>query len=381
MCIRDSGATLYTAVEGRSPFRRTSPLSTLQAVVEEEAAEPRYAGHLDPVISALLRKDPATRPGTTEAEQLLAEAAEGRRPSGAQAFVPTQYGGPDGATDGTGTPYTSTGTGTPYTSHTTGTGTGTPYGTTGTGTPYAPEASASAPVGPTVIGAPDAVHAPASARGRIPERPTRRRRLRTLALVVAVAALVGGGTAVVLQQFDGGGGPQAGVSTSPSPSATGTPGPDTWVPVVDPLGFGLSLPKGWEREVYQDDGDLKQIDYTPDGGEHFVRIAVDTSPDFDDPYAHQKDLEEQLQRLVAYRTVTLEKNVYRDRAGSEWEYTWTALAKDTEFPGPRRAIEETYISRSGTEYVIYMSSPADDWTKTAQQFTSVLRSWREPGAS
>ncbi|MEV0475074.1 serine/threonine-protein kinase, partial [Streptomyces prunicolor] len=31
------GATLFTAVEGRSPFRRTSPLSTMQAVVEEEA--------------------------------------------------------------------------------------------------------------------------------------------------------------------------------------------------------------------------------------------------------------------------------------------------------------------------------------------------------
>lgn len=35
------GATLYTAVEGRSPFRRTSPLTTLQAVVEEEAADPQ----------------------------------------------------------------------------------------------------------------------------------------------------------------------------------------------------------------------------------------------------------------------------------------------------------------------------------------------------
>lgn len=30
------GATLYTAVEGRSPFRRTSPLTTMQAVVDEE---------------------------------------------------------------------------------------------------------------------------------------------------------------------------------------------------------------------------------------------------------------------------------------------------------------------------------------------------------
>ncbi|MFS4097998.1 serine/threonine-protein kinase, partial [Streptomyces sp. AF1A] len=87
------GATLYTAVEGRSPFRRTSPLTTMQAVVEEEAAELRYAGPLGPVITALLQKDPARRPGTDETEQLLAEAAEGRRPGAAQAFVPTQGSG------------------------------------------------------------------------------------------------------------------------------------------------------------------------------------------------------------------------------------------------------------------------------------------------
>jgi serine/threonine protein kinase len=101
------GATLYTAVEGRSPFRRTSPLGTMQAVVEEEAAEPRYAGPLGPVITALLRKDPAARPDTAEAEHLLAEAAEGRRPSGAQVYVPTQYAGPGQGTQGSGTHYTS----------------------------------------------------------------------------------------------------------------------------------------------------------------------------------------------------------------------------------------------------------------------------------
>ncbi|WP_239081051.1 serine/threonine-protein kinase, partial [Streptomyces coelicoflavus] len=89
------GATLYTAVEGRSPFRRTSPLTTMQAVVEEEATEPRYAGALAPVISALLRKDPAERPDPAEAEYLLAQAAEGRRPDAAQAYVPTtRYPGP-----------------------------------------------------------------------------------------------------------------------------------------------------------------------------------------------------------------------------------------------------------------------------------------------
>ncbi|WP_406007219.1 protein kinase [Streptomyces sp. NBC_00637] len=363
------GATLYTAVEGRSPFRRTSPLTTLQAVVEEEAADPRYAGPLGPVITALLRKDPATRPDTAQTEQLLAEAAEGRRPSGAQVYVPTQYGGPDRTAGGHHS-------GPHPLSHPTA---GTAY------VPPAPEAATPVPGHPvpghpvtaaTAVGPTDFGPGPATRQS-----PPSRRRRRVPALVVVLAALVGGGTAVAWQQFDEGRqdtGGSATTSTSPSPSGSGEQGADSWEKVDDPLGFGLSLPKGWKRDVYQDDGDLKQIDYTPDGGEHFIRIAFDKSPDFSDPYAHQIDLEQQLERLVDYDRVTLEKNVYRDRDGSEWEYTWTALAKDTEFPGPRRAIEETYVSRDGTEYAIYMSSPAEDWTETAKQFKSVLQSWREP---
>ncbi|MEH0549386.1 serine/threonine-protein kinase [Streptomyces sp. B21-101] len=382
------GATLYTAVEGRSPFRRTSPLTTLQAVVEEEAAEPRHAGPLGPVISALLRKDPAARPGIAEAEQLLAEAAEGRRPRGAQAYVPTQYGGPDPGTGGHRTASRSGSHPTPATSY----------------VPAGPEAATPVPghrvTGPTTVGPAHIGQVPAhvgqgpthtvqgAPAGPAAEPPRRRRRLRSLVLVVAVAALVGGGTAVVLQKWDQGQSqtvdPGA-ASGSPSPTSTATSAaegavPDSWQPVDDPLGFGLALPKGWERKVYQDDGDLQQVDYSPDGGEHFVRIALDKSPDFSDPYAHQVDLEQQLKRLVDYERVTLEKNLYRDRAGSEWEYTWTALAKDTAFPGPRRAIEETYVARNGAEYVIYMSSPAGDWATTARQFRSVLQSWREPTA-
>ncbi|MGQ4422534.1 serine/threonine-protein kinase [Streptomyces violaceoruber] len=76
------GATLYTAVEGRSPFRRTSPLTTMQAVVEEEATEPRYAGALAPVISALLRKDPAERLPAEEAERALRLVGAGGAPPG-----------------------------------------------------------------------------------------------------------------------------------------------------------------------------------------------------------------------------------------------------------------------------------------------------------
>ncbi|MEU0200477.1 MULTISPECIES: protein kinase [unclassified Streptomyces] len=368
------GATLYTAVEGRSPFRRTTPLTTMQAVVEEEAAELRHAGPLAPVITALLRKDPASRPDASEAERMLAEAAEGRPPSGAQAYAPTQYGGTapyQEAHSGTGP------AGSPSASHTR-----TPLpplaGTPAAGTPTAGTPTAGTPTAGTPAGRPATVGPTAS--GPRPAGPGRRRRLRTLALVVALAAIIGGGTAVALQQWDEGRqtpGAASGSTASRTKEQPGGSVPAGWTRRDDPAGFSLYLPHGWKRQLYGPQGELRQIDYTPDDGRHFVRIAVDTSPDFGDPYAHQLDLEEQLKDLVHYKRLTLKRNIYRDREGALWEYTWTAQAKDSKFPGPRRAIEETYIARDGTEYALYMSAPASDWAKARKQFTSVLQGWQE----
>ncbi|MGV9550937.1 serine/threonine protein kinase, partial [Streptomyces ardesiacus] len=140
-----------------------------------------------------------------------------------------------------------------------------------------------------------------------------------------------------------------------------------------------SLPENWQRRDFDgDSGDLRQIDYTPDGGDHVLRISVDTAPDYNDPYVHQQDLDAQLGgRLVDYRRVALERVGYRDLDSARWEYTWTALAKDTEFPGPRRAVSQMYLSRDGVEYALNMSGPASDWTATQQRFRAVLQSWQE----
>ncbi|GAA3867818.1 serine/threonine-protein kinase [Streptomyces lacrimifluminis] len=348
------GATLYTAVEGRSPFRRTSPLTTMQAVVEDEPAEPRYAGPLGPVITALLLKDPAVRPTAAEAEQMLAEAAEGRRPRAAQQYVPTQHVGTvRSPAEGE-------------------------VGTFRIGGAAAAVGSATAQQG-TVAG-------PAA-----PGRP--RRRGRTIALVAALVVLAAGGGAVALHQWNQGprtvgsaspaspsapsasrsasASASASASVSPSGVAAAPSVPEGWARVEDPAGFSLPLPKGWTRT--EENG---QIDYSPDGGEHFLRIAIDESPDFDDPYLHLLDLERQLKRLSEYRRVSLESNVYRDRKGALWDFTWTALAKDSEFPGPRRAAEQAYLGLDGAEYVIYMSAPAADWATASEQFTVVMRGWR-----
>ncbi|MER6996107.1 protein kinase [Streptomyces sp. NPDC000410] len=75
------GATLYAAVEGSSPFRRTSTWSTLSAIVDEPLPEPHRAGPLAPVLRALMHKDPAQRPDATTAARLLTEVAAGQETS------------------------------------------------------------------------------------------------------------------------------------------------------------------------------------------------------------------------------------------------------------------------------------------------------------
>ncbi|GAA3297824.1 hypothetical protein GCM10020295_31760 [Streptomyces cinereospinus] len=98
------------------------------------------------------------------------------------------------------------------------------------------------------------------------------------------------------------------------------PVPVTWVRRDDPAGFSLSLPSDrWQRSVYGVQGGLTRIDCTPGGGTRLVRVAVDTSPDYDEPCEHQLDLEAQLRRPARYERVTMERNVHRDRGGSLWE--------------------------------------------------------------
>ncbi|MGW6843010.1 serine/threonine-protein kinase [Streptomyces sp. NPDC054958] len=331
------GATLYTAVEARSPFRRTSPISSLQAVVNDEPPALRQAGALGPVITSLLRKDPTERPSAAEAERMLLEAMEGRQPKAAQAYVPTRAVSSEELA------------------------------------PAQERFDAPAPpVAPPVengstTALPEPVVPAATTTTTTTTDPARGWRGRAVIVALVAALLGGGGVFGVLKYTE-----DTGADDGPDEVVTTAGPPAGWSKVTDPLaGFTLYVPEGWTRKANGD-----QIDYTPDDGKHFIRIASDSTPDYKDPYTHLLDLEGQVAKRTDYKKVRLNQNTFQDSTRAAlWDFTWT---EKQNHPGPRRAKEQMYIAPDGTEYAIYMSSPIADWTTTEQQFDIVLSGWEPP---
>ncbi|MFE5492723.1 serine/threonine-protein kinase [Streptomyces virginiae] len=338
------GATLYTAVEARSPFRRTSPISSMQAVVNDEPPALRQAGVLGPVITSLLRKDPTERPSAEEAERMLLEAMEGREPKAAQAYVPTRAVTSEELAPAQERPEE-----------------------------QAPqeEVAQTAPLPEPAVSGTVAAPVPADRDGGW---------LKRAAVVALVAALLGGGGVFGILKYtaDSGDGGQDRV-TSSTGGQSGDEGkpqapapPAGYTRVVDPIaGFTLFVPEGWKRQANGD-----QIDYTPDDGKHLIRIAADPSPDYKDPYTHLLDLEQKVAARTDYKKHQLNQNTFRGSTrGALWDFSWT---EKQSHPGPRRAREQMYVAADETEYAIYMSSPVADWDKTREQFDVVLSGWEPP---
>ncbi|MET4926174.1 serine/threonine-protein kinase [Streptomyces sp. PSRA5] len=377
------GATLHTAVEGTSPFRRTSAVATMQAVVTDDPPAPLRAGPLTRVIAALLLKDPEARPDSAETERMLREVLDGREPA-----VPRT---PEGFTRTVQAQYQQNREPHPQQSH--------------APSPHA-QSSHPATLHPAPYG-----HTPPQAYAQVtgPVRPPARNgRWRVVLVAVLAAALIGGGAGYfALQQENDDSDPGTSAGANPDPGATssddgknqngnagsgggdegkgkgggegepsGTSGdvPDGWERVADPVGFSLIVPKGWQRQM---DGD--QIDYTPDNGLHLLRIAVDTTPDFQDPYNHMLNMETEVGRLPLYDRVKLRPNTFRGQTKAAlWEFTWT---EKQGHKGERRAIEQMYFSADDSaEYVLYMSGPAEDWSTIRSQFDVALGGWQPEGA-
>jgi serine/threonine protein kinase len=68
------GATLFAAIEGHGPFeKRGGAVTTMSAIINEDAPAAPTAGALAPVIAALLRREPADRPDAAEAVRMITD--------------------------------------------------------------------------------------------------------------------------------------------------------------------------------------------------------------------------------------------------------------------------------------------------------------------
>ncbi|WP_244236343.1 serine/threonine-protein kinase [Micromonospora inaquosa] len=71
------GATLHAAVEGQSPYARSTAMATLSALAANPPDPAPHAGVLAPVLHGLLRRDPVDRLDHDAARRLLRTAATG----------------------------------------------------------------------------------------------------------------------------------------------------------------------------------------------------------------------------------------------------------------------------------------------------------------
>jgi eukaryotic-like serine/threonine-protein kinase len=68
------GATIYAAVEGRGPYeQRGGAITTMSAIINEDAPVAPHAGSLAPLIASLLRREPSARPSASAAARMFAQ--------------------------------------------------------------------------------------------------------------------------------------------------------------------------------------------------------------------------------------------------------------------------------------------------------------------
>src|ERR1700683_1540678 len=68
------GATLYAAVEGHGPFeKRGGAITTMAAIINEDAPAAPRAGAFGQVIAALLRREPTDRPDAVTAARMITD--------------------------------------------------------------------------------------------------------------------------------------------------------------------------------------------------------------------------------------------------------------------------------------------------------------------
>ncbi|MFC7550006.1 protein kinase [Plantactinospora sp. GCM10030261] len=421
------GATLYAAVEGRSPYARRTSMATLTALATVPPDPAPHAGALRPVLDGLLRRDPRKRLGYDEVERLLRKVAGGparpaRRPAAAApreaasreaVGAAGRTGGPDTAAGGDRTSDRSVRAGAPAGGDRTRDGArraGAPAsasGASGAEASTAAGSSARLSTEATVPGTggtdPTGQRRTGSPGPSPPTAPDSRWRRWTLLAALLTVVTTGAVVAWQLVDRDGAGTPGPGSTGTPtlnpggsaSPGGTGipaamaafrcgtppadaarvTPAPrpsdepyaltDGWTWYVDATAFRIAAPVGWLTYM---DGPVRCFK-EPEGSRV---LSVDPStPPTDRPADYLAAEERRLTGgglLPGYEKVVIQ--AVDSYQGAEWECRWTN-AKGMPVHAYRML-----ANAAGRAYTIAWQTGEFDWSVNKTNLLMVRQSFR-----
>jgi hypothetical protein len=391
------GASLYLAVEGRPPFDRNGALPTLTAVVADEPDPPSHAGPLWPVISGLLRKDPAERMGAAEAEEMLQRvvadgevvAAPAPRAPVREAAQEQTAGHPvvrEAETVVPAVPMVS------LLPAATLLATASPAPAASPAPTDSPASTAPSGPAPTATPAP-AVSTPAPAASEPDGAGRRSRQVQSRAvLAAAVLVLAAAGTAIGLLQSGQGGHkvaalpstsphasarpsptgapktsapPSRSPSRSPSISATTNPGsgyvalPAGFYRFTNSTGFSIGVPQGWQishvgHYVYIQD---------PSNSGIFLLIDQSDQPKSDPLADWEQQQANRESSYLDYHLIRLQSVSYpQAEKAADWEFTFDRDGV------PVHILNRNILANTKHAYALYWSTPEGDWNADYHYF-------------
>ncbi len=386
------GATLYTAVEGRSPHERGMALATMHAVLTDEPDPATHAGPLASVIAGLLAKEPVQRLSYEETAQALRQvisytgnpaplpqesrapatmvqpAVEDDMPTDPDLAPPARSAPPAAALPETGarlTPTTQEPPPPPLDDP------DTEPGERGRRQAVPVIAAVTAVVLVAAVGGYLGLRAAPDDRGASDTR--------SLAASTATPPASPSGSASPSETptEPAAETPSATPTASPTPTPTPTPTeketpkatlPAGWKLYKDKkLDFTMGLPKGWKE--YKREGSQVLFRGPGAGAKAFVAVDRASNPG-SDPLADWKKQEKTAKYgFGGYQLIGIKKVDFQ-KAAADWDFTWNTNT------GPTRVRNRGFITDNGRGYSIYWHNLNSRWKKDYHYFETFCATFK-----